>query len=86
MTRKVLKDVCMVLLLGKRCVLKCLLRIRGIFEHTDSHYMLNKIFLGKSGIQMSSSLFVADRKDIYYFYVLIHYLSNLVTDSHFFVR
>ena len=45
-TRKVFTDVCKVLLLGKRCVLQCLLNIRSIFEHTDSHYLLNKLFLG----------------------------------------
>ena len=45
-TRKVFTDVCKVLLLGKRCVLQCLLKIRSIFEHTDSHYLLNKLFLG----------------------------------------
>jgi SHQ1 protein len=45
-TRKVFTDVCKVLLLGKRCVLQCLLQIRSIFEHTDSHYLLNKLFLG----------------------------------------
>lgn len=45
LTRKVLTDVCKVLVLGRRCVLKCLLQLRGIFERTDSHYMLNKLFL-----------------------------------------
>jgi SHQ1 protein len=45
-TRKVFTDVCKVLLLGKRCVLQCLLKMRSIFEHTDSHYLLNKLFLG----------------------------------------
>ena len=60
--------------------------MRGIFEHTDSHYMLNKIFLGKLGIHMSSSLFVADCKDIYYSSLLIHYLFNLVPVSYIFIR
>ena len=46
-TRKIFTDVCKVLLLGKRCVLQCLLKIRSIFEHTDSHYLLNKLFLGE---------------------------------------
>ena len=46
-TRKIFTDVCKVLLLGKRCVLQCLLKIRSIFEHTDSHYLLNKVFLGE---------------------------------------
>ena len=45
-TRKIFTDVCKVLLLGKRCVLQCLLKMRSIFEHTDSHYLLNKLFLG----------------------------------------
>jgi len=43
--RKVLADVAKVLFLGKRCVLRCLLQARSLFEHTDSHYMLNKLFL-----------------------------------------
>ena len=45
LVRKVLADVAKVLYLGKRCVLRCLLQCRGLMEHTDSHYMLNKIFL-----------------------------------------
>ena len=45
LTRKVLTDVCKVLVLGRRCVLKCLLQLRAIFERTDSHYMLNKLFV-----------------------------------------
>jgi hypothetical protein len=45
LVRKVLADVAKVLYLGKRCVLRCLLQCRSLMEHTDSHYMLNKIFL-----------------------------------------
>lgn len=45
LTRKVLTDVCKVLLLGRRCVLKCLLQIKAVFENTDTHYMLNKLFI-----------------------------------------
>ena len=45
LTRKVLSDVCKVLLLGRRSVLKCLLEMRRIFQQTDSHYMLNKLFI-----------------------------------------
>lgn len=45
LARKVLSDVARVLYLGKHCVLKCLLGIRSVFEHTDTHYMLNKVFM-----------------------------------------
>ena len=45
LARKVLADVAKVLYLGKRCILKVLLSARGIMEHTDTHYMLNKVFL-----------------------------------------
>ena len=45
LVRKVLADVAKVLYLGKRCILRCLLQCRSLMEHTDSHYMLNKIFL-----------------------------------------
>jgi len=54
LTRKVLADVAKVLFLGKRCILKCLLQARAIFEHTDSHYMLNKLFLDDYCIYIQS--------------------------------
>lgn len=43
--RKVLADVAKVLYLGKRCILKCLLSLHALYTHTDSHYMLNKMYL-----------------------------------------
>lgn len=43
--RKVFVDVTKILLLGKRCVLKCLLDLHHIIEHTDTHYILNKLFI-----------------------------------------
>jgi protein SHQ1 len=43
--RKVMTDVAKVLYLGRRCVLKVLLSIRAVFEHTDTHYLLNKLFI-----------------------------------------
>lgn len=45
LVRKVLADVAKVLYLGKRCILRCLLQCHSLMAHTDSHYMLNKIFL-----------------------------------------
>lgn len=45
LARKVLADVVKLLFLGKRAILKCLLRIRAIFEHTDTHYLLNKLYV-----------------------------------------
>ena len=43
--RKVLADVAKVLYLGKRCILKCLLNLHSLYSHTDSHYMLNKMYI-----------------------------------------
>jgi len=43
--RKVLGDVARVLYLGRHSVLKCLLGLRAVMEHTDTHYMLNKVLL-----------------------------------------
>ena len=34
-----------VLFLGKRAVLKCLLFARTVFEHSGSHYLLNKLYV-----------------------------------------
>lgn len=45
LARKVLADVAKLLFLGKRAILKCLLRIRAVFEHTDTHYLLNKLYV-----------------------------------------
>jgi protein SHQ1 len=42
---KVLSDVVRVLHLGKRTILKCVLTLRSLFEHTDTHYLLNTIFI-----------------------------------------
>jgi protein SHQ1 len=44
-TRKVWVDVAKILVLGKKCILKSLLQLRNLFEHTDSHYLLNKLFI-----------------------------------------
>jgi hypothetical protein len=43
--KKILVDVTKILFLGQRCVLKCLLQTHHIFEHTDTHYLLNKLYL-----------------------------------------
>jgi hypothetical protein len=45
LARKVLADVARVLFLGKHCILKCLLGLRSVIEHTDTHYMLNKVII-----------------------------------------
>lgn len=44
-TRKILADVAKVLFLGRRCILKCFLHLHRIFEHSDQHYILNKLFI-----------------------------------------
>jgi hypothetical protein len=48
LSRKVLADVAKVLLLGRRAVLKCLLRMRKVMEKTDSLYLLNRLFIDES--------------------------------------
>jgi protein SHQ1 len=45
LTCKILGDVSVIFSLGKRCILKVLLKLRSIFEHTDTHYLLNKLYL-----------------------------------------
>ena len=45
LVKQVLVDVTKILLLGEKCVLKCLLQMRAVLEHTDTHYMLNKVLL-----------------------------------------
>eukprot|EP01038_Epipyxis_sp_PR26KG_P014964 gene14964-20131_t len=45
MTVKVLSDVAKILTLGKRCILKALLQLKILFDHSDSHYLLNKVFI-----------------------------------------
>jgi len=45
LTRKTLADVCRVLLLGRRCVLKCLLRLRAVLGRSDCHFALNKLYV-----------------------------------------
>jgi protein SHQ1 len=42
---KVLGDVAKIMLLGKRCILRALLQIRTIFEVSETHYILNKLFI-----------------------------------------
>ena len=44
-TRKILADVAKVLYLGKRCILKCFLALYRIMEHSEQHYILNKLFI-----------------------------------------
>lgn len=43
--RKVLADIARIFLLGKRHILKCLLKIYHTFERTDNYYLFNTIFL-----------------------------------------
>ena len=45
LVRKVLADLAKLLLLGKRPLLKCLLRVRQVFERTDTHYLLNRLYV-----------------------------------------
>jgi len=42
---RVLDDTNKVFCNGKRCILKCLLKVRSLFEHGDSHYLLNKLYI-----------------------------------------
>ena len=42
---KILDDTVHVFRHGKRCILKCLLKLRDLFEHGDSHYLLNKLYI-----------------------------------------
>ena len=43
--KKIYTDVTKILLLGQRAVLRCLLQTKKIFEATDTHYLLNKLYL-----------------------------------------
>jgi protein SHQ1 len=44
-SRRVLADVAKILFLGKRCLLKCFLRLYHLFEHTEQYYILNKLYI-----------------------------------------
>lgn len=44
--RKVLADVAKLLFLGKRWILKLLLRLYQVLERTDTHYLLNTVYVG----------------------------------------
>jgi protein SHQ1 len=43
--RKVLSDVAKIMFCGKRVLLKCFLHLKSLFEHSDTHYLLNKLFI-----------------------------------------
>ena len=45
LTRKIVEDASQILENGKRAVLKCLLRIRDIFAHSDTFYLFNRLFI-----------------------------------------
>jgi protein SHQ1 len=45
LVKKCLVDVSKILLLGQRVVLQCVLDVHRIFEKTDTHYLLNKVFM-----------------------------------------
>jgi protein SHQ1 len=55
LARKVLADVARILFLGKRAILKCLLQLHALFEHTDTHYLLNKIYVADYCVWLQSS-------------------------------
>jgi protein SHQ1 len=58
--RKVLGDVTKILLIGKRTILKIFLSLYTLFEHTDTHYLLNKLYIHDFCVwiqQVPSSLF-----------------------------
>jgi protein SHQ1 len=54
-TRKIWTDVAKILVLGKKCILKCMLLLRQLLEHSDSHYLLNKIFIDDYCIWLQSA-------------------------------
>ena len=56
LARKVLADVAKILFLGKRAVLKCLLQLHNTFEHTDTHYLLNKVYIGDYCVWVQNGL------------------------------
>lgn len=56
LARKVLADVAKILFLGKRAVLKCLLQLHSTFEHTDTHYLLNKVYIGDYCVWVQNGL------------------------------
>ena len=43
--RKCFVDVTKIFMLGQRAVLQCALSVHRIFEKTDTHYLLNKVFM-----------------------------------------
>jgi protein SHQ1 len=55
LARKVLADVARILFLGKRAILKCLLQLYLTFEHTDTHYLLNKIYVADYCVWLQSA-------------------------------
>eukprot|EP01029_Cantina_marsupialis_P031589 TRINITY_DN9149_c0_g1_i1.p1 TRINITY_DN9149_c0_g1~~TRINITY_DN9149_c0_g1_i1.p1 ORF type:complete len:164 (-),score=70.71 TRINITY_DN9149_c0_g1_i1:114-605(-) len=45
LAKKVLEDVCTILALGRRVVLRCLLALKQIIAHDENKYVLNKLFI-----------------------------------------
>lgn len=54
LAKKIYTDVTKILLLGQRAVLRCLLQIKKIFERTDTHYLLNKLYVDDYCIWLQS--------------------------------
>lgn len=45
LTTKVAEDVCQIIKLGRRTVIRCLLQLHLIMEKSESHYLFNKLYI-----------------------------------------
>jgi len=41
----IVKDVCQIMLAGRRTIIRCLLHVHQIMEKSDSHYLFNKLYI-----------------------------------------
>ena len=62
LTTQIVSDATKVFECGKRAVLKCLLRVRSVFAHSDTFYLLNRLFLNDmalwiQGVSVSRCVF-----------------------------
>eukprot|EP01082_Thalassiosira_pseudonana_P004925 g4521.t1 g4521 contig15:1196506-1198417(-) len=45
LARTLVKDVCQILLRGRRTVIRCLLQLHRILEKSEAHYLFNKLYI-----------------------------------------
>ncbi len=45
LSRKVIDDVCQIVIGGRRRILRCLLQVHRIMEKSESHYLFNKLYI-----------------------------------------